>query len=108
MGEPCQRWRDRRATYRPAGEPIDTSKYGVELLPNDEAARAFAARGAHVVLAVRDEAKGRAAAAGIAGSRIAGSGIAGSTEVRRLDLADLASVRAFAAGWIIAKLARSK
>ena len=23
-----QRWRDRRDTYRPAGEPIDTSRYG--------------------------------------------------------------------------------
>ena len=55
-----------------------------------EAARAFAAHGAHVVLAVRDQARGDAAAATIAGS----------TEVRRLDLADLASVRAFAAGWI--------
>lgn len=54
-----------------------------------EAARAFAARGAHVVLAVRDESKGRSAAAAITGS----------TEVRPLDLADLASVRAFAAGW---------
>lgn len=64
-----------------------------------EAARAFAARGAHVVLAVRDEAKGRAAAAAITGSRITGSRLAGSAEVRPLDLADLASVRAFAAGW---------
>ncbi|MBW9095273.1 SDR family NAD(P)-dependent oxidoreductase [Microbacterium jejuense] len=51
--------------------------------------RALAAAGAHVVLAVRDTARGEAAAAGIPGS----------TEVRRLDLADLASVRAFAAGW---------
>ncbi|HSP53452.1 MAG TPA: oxidoreductase [Cryobacterium sp.] len=54
-----------------------------------EAARAFAARDARVILAVRDESKGRAAAATIAGT----------IEVRRLDLADLASVRAFAAGW---------
>ena len=54
-----------------------------------EAARAFAARRARVILAVRDEPKGRAAAATIAGT----------IEVRRLDLADLASVRAFAAGW---------
>jgi NAD(P)-dependent dehydrogenase (short-subunit alcohol dehydrogenase family) len=54
-----------------------------------EAARAFAADGAHVVLAVRDVAKGRAAAAAIVGS----------TEVRRLDLADLASVREFASDW---------
>ena len=50
------------------------------------AAKALAAKGAHVVLAVRNTAKGEEAAAQIDGS----------TEVRRLDLADLASVRAFA------------
>ncbi len=53
------------------------------------AATALAARGCHVVLAVRDPERGRAAA----------GEMTGSTEVRRLDLADLASVRAFAAGW---------
>ncbi|WP_225824699.1 oxidoreductase [Streptomyces naphthomycinicus] len=53
------------------------------------AAHALAGAGAHVVLAVRDLARGGAAAARIGGS----------TEVRRLDLADLDSVRAFAAGW---------
>ncbi|CAM5704540.1 MULTISPECIES: oxidoreductase [Streptomyces] len=53
------------------------------------AARALAGAGAHVVLAVRDLARGGAAAARVAGS----------TEVRRLDLADLDSVREFAAGW---------
>jgi NAD(P)-dependent dehydrogenase (short-subunit alcohol dehydrogenase family) len=53
------------------------------------AARVLAADGAHVVLAVRDTARG-ATAAGT---------IQGSTEVRELDLADLASVRAFADGW---------
>ena len=52
-------------------------------------AAAFALAGAHVVLAVRDAARGERAAAGMTGS----------TEVRRLDLADLASVRAFAAAW---------
>ncbi|APU15397.1 MULTISPECIES: oxidoreductase [Actinoalloteichus] len=52
------------------------------------AARALAARGAHVVLAVRDLAKGRTAAAAMTGH----------VEARRLDLADLASVRAFAEG----------
>jgi NAD(P)-dependent dehydrogenase (short-subunit alcohol dehydrogenase family) len=52
------------------------------------AARAFGGAGAHVVLAVRDEARGRAAAAKVPGD----------AEVRRLDLADLASVRAFADG----------
>ncbi|MFI6393784.1 oxidoreductase [Nonomuraea sp. NPDC050547] len=50
------------------------------------AAHVLAARDARVVLAVRDPAKGRAAAAGMSGR----------VEVRRLDLADLASVRAFA------------
>lgn len=53
------------------------------------AARRLAGTGAHVVLAVRDEQRGRTAAASVDGS----------TEVRRLDLADLASVRAFADGW---------
>jgi NAD(P)-dependent dehydrogenase (short-subunit alcohol dehydrogenase family) len=53
------------------------------------AAGALAAAGARVVLAVRDTDKGRVAAAAMTGS----------TEVRRLDLADLASVREFAAAW---------
>lgn len=36
----CQRWRAHRSTYRPAGEPIDPSRFAVELI--DEApARAF-------------------------------------------------------------------
>jgi NAD(P)-dependent dehydrogenase (short-subunit alcohol dehydrogenase family) len=50
-------------------------------------ATALAVRGAHVVLAVRDTAAGDEAA----------RQIGGSTEVRELDLASLASVRAFAA-----------
>jgi NAD(P)-dependent dehydrogenase (short-subunit alcohol dehydrogenase family) len=50
------------------------------------AARALAKAGARVVLAVRDTAKGDQAA----------STIEGTTEVKQLDLADLASVRAFA------------
>ncbi|OMI91645.1 short-chain dehydrogenase [Streptomyces sp. M1013] len=53
--------------------------------------RALAGRGGHVILAVRDEQKGRraveAVSAGQPGARL---------EVRRLDLADLDSVRAFA------------
>jgi NAD(P)-dependent dehydrogenase (short-subunit alcohol dehydrogenase family) len=53
------------------------------------AAAALAANGAHVVLAVRNLDKGHAAAAAMSGS----------TEVRELDLANLESVRAFAAGW---------
>ncbi len=52
-------------------------------------ARALGKAGAHVVLAVRDVAKGETAAASVPGDR----------EVRRLDLADLASVREFAEGW---------
>jgi NAD(P)-dependent dehydrogenase (short-subunit alcohol dehydrogenase family) len=52
-------------------------------------ARELARVGAHVVLAVRDEARGRSAA----------ETFSGSWEVRRLDLADLASVRSFADGW---------
>ncbi|MEA2213627.1 MAG: hypothetical protein QOF83_3575 [Solirubrobacteraceae bacterium] len=53
------------------------------------AARALAAKGARVVLAVRDTSKGEAAA----------TELAGQVDVRRLDLADLGSVREFAAGW---------
>ncbi|GGQ62332.1 putative short-chain dehydrogenase/reductase [Streptomyces ruber] len=49
-------------------------------------ARVFAERGARVVLAVRDPAKGEAAAATMKGE----------VEVRALDLADLSSIRAFA------------
>jgi NAD(P)-dependent dehydrogenase (short-subunit alcohol dehydrogenase family) len=50
---------------------------------------ALAGAGAHVVLAVRDTARGTTAA----------TTVRGSVEVRRLDLADLSSVREFAAGW---------
>jgi NAD(P)-dependent dehydrogenase (short-subunit alcohol dehydrogenase family) len=53
------------------------------------AATELARAGAHVVLAVRDPRRGQAAAATMPGD----------TEVRRLDLADLASVRAFADEW---------
>jgi NAD(P)-dependent dehydrogenase (short-subunit alcohol dehydrogenase family) len=53
------------------------------------AARALAHAGARVVLAVRDTDKGKAAAASMPGT----------TEVRRLDLASLASVREFAGAW---------
>ena len=53
------------------------------------AARALGRAGARVVLAVRDLSRGETAA----------TSIEGTTEVRRLDLADLASVREFAAGW---------
>ena len=36
-----QRWRDRRGTYRPAGEPIDTSRYEVAAIPTDTEAKQF-------------------------------------------------------------------
>jgi NAD(P)-dependent dehydrogenase (short-subunit alcohol dehydrogenase family) len=52
-------------------------------------ARELARAGARVVLAVRDVAKGKAAAAKMPGE----------TEVRQLDLTSLASAREFAAGW---------
>ncbi|SFW92093.1 oxidoreductase [Amycolatopsis australiensis] len=52
-------------------------------------AHALAGAGARVVFAVRDVGKGAEAAANTPGR----------TEVRELDLADLASVRAFAASW---------
>ena len=54
--------------------------------------RALARSGAHVVLAVRDEAKGRRAVA-----QLTAEHPGAQLEVRRLDLADLDSVRAFAA-----------
>ncbi|WP_336792020.1 oxidoreductase [Gordonia malaquae] len=53
------------------------------------AAREFARVGAHVVLAVRDTTKGEKAAASLSGH----------TDVRRLDLADLSSIRDFARDW---------
>ncbi|MET7567977.1 oxidoreductase [Streptomyces sp. NPDC005492] len=53
------------------------------------AATALAAKGARIVLAVRDTDKGHAAAAQMTGT----------TEVRGLDLANLDSIREFAAGW---------
>jgi NAD(P)-dependent dehydrogenase (short-subunit alcohol dehydrogenase family) len=53
------------------------------------AAQALAGAGARVVLAVRSLEKGRTAAASMQGQ----------TEVRALDLADLASVREFASSW---------
>ena len=58
---------------------------GIGAITASELARA----GARVVLAVRDVAKGEAAAAKMAGG----------TDVRQLDLTSLASVREFATGW---------
>jgi len=59
-------------------------------------ARELARVGATVVLAVRNTAKGDAAAAGMVGDVNGASGATGRVEVRQLDLQDLASVRAFA------------
>jgi NAD(P)-dependent dehydrogenase (short-subunit alcohol dehydrogenase family) len=56
-----------------------------------ETAKALTHAGAHVVLAVRDEAKGRSAADTLPAS--------GTKEVRHLNLASLDSVRAFARDW---------
>lgn len=39
-----QRWRDRRGTYRPAGEPIDTRRYEVAAIADDRTAKAFVVR----------------------------------------------------------------
>src|SRR4029077_18057440 len=57
-----------------------------------EAARRLASAGAHVVMAVRSEGKGHAGAADIRRD-VPGA----SLEIRRIDLADMASVRSFAA-----------
>lgn len=56
-----------------------------------ETAKALTAHGARVIIAVRDEAKGRRAAEAMPAP--------GTTEVRSLDLASLDSVRAFAKAW---------
>lgn len=53
--------------------------------------KALAAKGARVIMAVRDLDRGHAAA----------TAISGSVEVRQLDLADLSSIRAFAESWTV-------
>ena len=77
-------------TFTPAQIPSLTGRTVVVTGANSgigrAAARVFAAKGARVVLAVRDLTKGEAAAATMTGDVV----------VRRLDLADLSSVRAFA------------
>lgn len=42
--QPCQRWRDKRGSYRPAGEPIRTADYEVAEIATDREARAFVER----------------------------------------------------------------
>ncbi|HET8970576.1 MAG TPA: oxidoreductase [Candidatus Nanopelagicales bacterium] len=61
----------------------------------------LARHGADVVLAVRDLARGNQAL-GALRAELAGAAapVPGSLEVRALDLADLGSVRGFAAGWV--------
>src|SRR5882757_2173003 len=61
-------------------------------------ARELARVGAKVVLAVRNTAKGDAAASGMTGYVNGASGATGRVQIRQLDLQDLASVRAFADG----------
>lgn len=40
----CQRWREHRDSYRPAGEPIRTREYEIAEIPDDNTARAFIER----------------------------------------------------------------
>lgn len=44
IGANCQRWRDRRGVYRPAGEPIRTVNFEVAPIATDREARAFVER----------------------------------------------------------------
>ena len=82
-----------KSTWTPADIPDLSGNTAIVTGANSgiglAAARHLAAHGARVVLAVRDPGRGEDAAATIDGER----------EVRTLDLADLDSVRAFAAGW---------
>lgn len=61
----------------------------------EETSRALAARGASITMAVRDPARGDAAA-----ERIRTSAPDADLEIRRLDLSSLASVRSFADGFL--------
>ena len=70
-----------------------------------ETARVLAARGAHVVLACRDEERCRDAASEVMAMDAEDAANGGSAEVRTLDLASLASVRGFAEG-LLTKLGR--
>lgn len=41
MADRCQRWRQRRARYRPAGEVIEPRRYEVAAIPDDRTAKGF-------------------------------------------------------------------
>src|SRR6266568_8744570 len=80
---------DQRGRARPAGTARRDHRR--EHRPGFETARVLAARGASVVLAVRDTEKGKRAAA-----RIAGTAPGANVTVQPLDLASLDSIRAAA------------
>lgn len=40
----CQRWRDRRDSYRPKGEPFDPRSHEVAAIPDDTTAKSFVVR----------------------------------------------------------------
>lgn len=65
-----QRWRDRRGSYRPAGETIRTNEYDVEPIPDDNTAKAFILRhhysGAYVAARLRFGLFRRGGLAGVA------------------------------------------
>ena len=84
---PSRKWTAREIPDQSGRVSVVTgSNTGIGL----ETAAALARHGAHVVMACRDQGKGRAAAA-----RIAADGASGTLDVMVLDLADLASVRSF-------------
>lgn len=83
---PSQRW---TASDLPSLDGRSVVVTGANSGVGASTAAALARAGAHVVLAVRDPGRGQEAA----------RTMAGSTEVRRLDLADLASVADFAQSW---------
>ncbi|MGK5671643.1 oxidoreductase [Micromonospora sp. URMC 106] len=90
--------RDRQAVWTPAALPDQSGRLVVVTGANSGigyvTARELARHGAHVVLACRNRQRGLEALdrlrAEVPGARV---------ELRRLDLADLASIRDFAAGW---------